>query len=68
LVSDRYHDFYITFIVFSYKIIPSSEVQQITKKSKLENKFRRHVEVLEVKPEPQIYKGHHLPTTMDFTQ
>lgn len=67
LVSDRYQNFVISYIVFSYKIIPSEEVKQITKKIKLENKFRQHTEALIVKPEVQIYKNHHLPTTMDFT-
>jgi hypothetical protein len=68
LVSDRYHTFLISYIVFSYKIIPSSEVKQITKKVNLENKFKQHAEVLIIKPEPQVYKNHHLPTSMDFTQ
>jgi DNA polymerase type B, organellar and viral len=68
LVSDRYHTFVISYIVFAYKIIPSSEVKQITKKTNLENKFKQHAEALIVKPEAQIFKNHHLPTTMDFTQ
>lgn len=68
LVSDRYQEFKIKYIVFSYKIIPSGEVKEITKTSKLENNFVRHAEALEIKSEPQIYKGHHLPKTMDFTK
>jgi hypothetical protein len=68
LVSDRYHTFEVSYIVFAYKIIPSSEVKQITRKTNLENKFRQHAEALVVKPEAQVYKNHHLPTTMDFTQ
>jgi len=68
LVSDRYQTFLISYIVFSYKVIPSEEVKQITKKVNLENKFRQHAEALIVKPEAQVFKNHHLPTTMDFTQ
>jgi hypothetical protein len=68
LISDRYKTFLINYIVFSYKIIPSSEVKQITRKLNLENKFKQHSEALIIKPEPQVYKNHHLPTTMDFTQ
>lgn len=68
MVSDRYQSFYISYIVFAYKIISSEEVKQITKKPVIENKFIRHTEALIVKPEPQIYSGHHLPATMDFTQ
>lgn len=66
--SDRYQNVYINYIVFSYKIIPSSEVQQITKKSKLENKFKKPIDTIVNKEEPQIYSGHYLPTTMDFTK
>ena|ERR1700733_1283902 len=68
MVSDRYQSFFISYIVFAYKIINLEEVQQITKKDKLENIFIRHTEALIVKPEPQIYSGHHLPATMDFTK
>jgi DNA polymerase type B, organellar and viral len=68
LISTHYQTFKINYIVFSYKVIPSDEVKQITKKEKLENKFRQHSEALIIKPEPQIFKNHYLPTTMDFTK
>jgi DNA polymerase type B, organellar and viral len=68
LVRDRYGEYNMNFIVFDYKIVPSDEIQKITQQKDLKNKLIPHKESIISKPELQIYSGHHLPTTMDFTQ